>query len=348
MTERKRFKRRVRSRAAKTGESYMVARRLLEHRSGQEHTLSETNTITDQLHGFSLDLPAGWKRVDPSVTASHWQVAAFDGSGEHAHRYAALLILPTRGRSLDEVATSAVSAYTKSRVEGLEVHEAKLAGLDARRVVGHMDTRGTTIHVIEHIAIDDDRVLRLAVRTNDMERDQQDAAQIAKSFRAFPPAAPLSSPGGSPPRTDRALRTIRLAASIANELNAGPPTTAHLVWGLAADEDGVAAVALRDVGMDADRIRTALGDPLPEPAPSSSEVSDDLAHVVGTVAPSVAVGLGHYYVGTEHLLLAVLGHDCPGQALLTSLGVQPPALRASVATILTSMLEERITSPPAG
>lgn len=348
MTERKRFKRRVRSRAAQTGESYMVARRLLEHRSGLERTLSETNTITDQLHGFSLELPAGWKRVDPSVTASHWQVAAFDGSEEHAHRYAALLILPTGDRSLDEIVNSAVSTYTKSRVEGLDVHEATLAGLDARRVVGHMDTRGTTIHVIEHIAVDDDRVLRLAVRTNDLERDQQHADQIAKSFRTLPPAAPLPTPGASPPRTDRALRTVRLAARIANELNAGPPTTAHLVWGLAADEGGVAAVALRQAGIDADRVRAALGDPLPEPAPSASEVSDDLAHLVGTVAPSIAVGLGHYYVGTEHLLLAVVGHDCPGQALLTSLGVQPAALRAAVATILTSMLEERITTPPGG
>src|SRR5688500_16995894 len=124
MTARKRFKRRVRARAAKTGESYMVARRLLEHRCGLEQALSESNTITDQLHGFALDLPEGWNRVDPSVTASHWQVAAFDGSEEHAHRYAALLILPTGGRSLDEIATSAVSTYEKNRVEGLEVREA--------------------------------------------------------------------------------------------------------------------------------------------------------------------------------------------------------------------------------
>ena len=310
--------------------------------------LSETNTVTDQIHGFSVDLPTGWKQVDPSVTASHWQVAAFDGSEEKAHRFAALLILPTQGRSLDEIAANAVATYTKSNVEGLDVQAATLAGLEARRVVGHIDTRGTTIHVIEHIAVDDDRVVRLAVRTNDLDRDGPTAAAIAESFRTFPPALPIKGPGADPPRTDRALRTVRLAARIANELNAGPPTTAHLVWGLAADEDGVAAVALREVGVDADRVRTALGDPLTDPAPSHAEVSDDLAHILGKVAPFIATGLGHYYVGTEHLLLAVLHHECPGRVLLASLGIDSAVLRASVSGILTTMLEGRITTPPGG
>ena len=54
--------------------------------------------------------------------------------------------------------------------------------------------------------------------------------------------------------------------------------------------------------------------------------ADDLARFVRTVVPSIAVGLRDDDVGTEHPLLTVLAHDCPGQALLTSHDVHPTAL----------------------
>src|SRR5205823_14550059 len=63
MTARKRFKRRVRARAAKTGESYAVARRHLDHRPGQEPNVPEFRTVTNTLHGFAVDLPEGWREV---------------------------------------------------------------------------------------------------------------------------------------------------------------------------------------------------------------------------------------------------------------------------------------------
>ena len=342
MTARRQFKRRVRARAEKTGEPYMVARRQLEHRSGQERPMPETTSITDDRNGFSITLPEGWRQVEPHVTASHWQVATFDGREEGAHRYAALLVLPANDKSIEEIVANAAATYTKSGVADVTVEEVSFAERPGRRIEGSLDTRGTTIRVVEHIVVEGDRVYRLAVRSDDIARDRADLDTLVTTFRLRPPTAALKTPGSGAPLTDRALRVVRIADRLAAELGHDAPTGAHLLYGLAAESDGVAGVVVSQAGITASQIRDAVAAVAPSETPAMPP-SHKLEHIARRVAPTLATELGHYFVGTEHLLLAVLRDDNDGRALLLTLGLDPAVARAAIASILTASLEERIT-----
>jgi len=60
------------------------------------------------------------------------------------------------------------------------------------------------------------------------------------------------------PYTSRAKKSLELAMNTAGELNANYVGTAHLLAGLALEEKGIAAVALRGLGAPSDRILSVL------------------------------------------------------------------------------------------
>lgn len=337
MTARKRFKQRVRARAAKTGEPYTVARRHLEVRPDKEPTMPETMTITNTLHGFALQLPEGWREVPPDITASHWQVATF--RDEAGRLTAGLLLTPAQGRSIADIAEEIRSGYEANGVEGLDSRTIPLAGHKAYRLEG----RGGGFCVVEYILVADDRTYRLALRTDDLEADRATLDQIATSLRLIGATGPMPDALQRPALTDRARKVLRIAASEARSVHSAAPTTAHLFFAMVAEEEGVAAVVLRGQGLELDRVREALAD---APSDGNGErvgATDDLTELVREHAPTLARQLGNYYVGTEHLLLAVLRTDNPGSVLARRLGVDSEAVRRAVAELLTANLNDRIT-----
>lgn len=103
------------------------------------------------------------------------------------------------------------------------------------------------------------------------------------------------------PMTDRARRVLELAEEFASARSDAAVGAEHLLYGLAAEEDGLAAQLLKSHGVDArtidDRLRR-----LGEVAPSVD--APDLAQLQVWARNELAP-LGHNYVGTEHLLLAL-------------------------------------------
>lgn len=115
--------------------------------------------------------------------------------------------------------------------------------------------------------------------------------------------------------------------------------TEHLVLGLLSEPEGLAALALTAQGVDTDAVRAAATGALP---PAAADVPDLVpfdaaAKKTLELTFREALRLGHGYVGTEHILLALLEQE-HGEGLLTGLGVDKDAVEAAVTEALAAVL----------
>jgi hypothetical protein len=108
--------------------------------------------------------------------------------------------------------------------------------------------------------------------------------------------------------TPRARHVLQVARGEALRLRAAEVAPEHLVLALLAEREGLAAKALAAHGVDFDGVRRQIeavavpsSEPLPDPIPFGAR-----AKKVLEVALREALRLLHNYIGTEHLLLAVL------------------------------------------
>jgi ATP-dependent Clp protease ATP-binding subunit ClpA len=109
----------------------------------------------------------------------------------------------------------------------------------------------------------------------------------------------------------------------------------HLVLGLLVEPEGVAMRALVDRGVTAEAVRRAAEAALP---PRTDEVPalipfDPQAKKALELTFREAHRLGHDYVGTEHILLALLEQE-GGSGVLSGLGVDKAAVEAAVTAYL--------------
>lgn len=111
---------------------------------------------------------------------------------------------------------------------------------------------------------------------------------------------------------------------------------AHLVLGLLAEPEGLAAKAIADQGVTLDAVREAVTASLP---PAAAEVPELIPY--GPDAKKVleltfreALRLGHNYIGTEHILLALLEFE-NGEGVLSGLGIDKPGTERYVAKVLS-------------
>ena len=134
--------------------------------------------------------------------------------------------------------------------------------------------------------------------------------------------------------TERAQRVLLLAKEEAKKTAYPYIGTEHLLIGLILEGQGIAARVLTAVGMDADKVRAAVaqmveaagGQPAQEPALTSR------AKKVLELSVDEARGMGHNYVGPEHLLLGLIreGEGVAAQ-ILNAYGADYRKVRATVA-----------------
>ncbi len=115
-------------------------------------------------------------------------------------------------------------------------------------------------------------------------------------------------------------------------------TPAHLVLGLLAEPEGLAAKALTAGGVSAEAVREAATAVLP---PSVGEVPDLIPFDAASkktleLTFREALRLGHNYVGTEHILLALLEQE-NGEGVLSGLGVDKAAIEAYLVAALDKL-----------
>ncbi|MCZ7420533.1 ATP-dependent Clp protease ATP-binding subunit [Verrucosispora sp. WMMA2121] len=138
--------------------------------------------------------------------------------------------------------------------------------------------------------------------------------------------------------TPRARNVVLASQNEAKAAGNAEITPAHLVLGLLAEPEALAARALAAGGASVEAVREAATAALP---PSSDEVPDLIPYdTAGKKALELtfreALRLGHNYIGTEHILLALLEQE-NGEGVLTGLGVDKAAVEANIAAALAKL-----------
>jgi hypothetical protein len=126
------------------------------------------------------------------------------------------------------------------------------------------------------------------------------------------------------PRARNAVMAAHNEAHRARDVEIRP---AHLVLGLLSEPEAIAARALTSAGTGLDEVREAAVATLPPPSAEAPELVPYGPDARKTLELTFreALRLGHNYIGTEHILLALLETE-PDDGILTGLGFDKPSM----------------------
>ena len=137
--------------------------------------------------------------------------------------------------------------------------------------------------------------------------------------------------------TERAQKSIMLAQEEAKKFNHSYVGTEHLLLGLVAEEQGIAAVTLKEMGVTIENARKEVYD-IVGMGPESVELVGMTPRTkkIFELAFAEARNFGHNYVSTEHLLLGLIAEgEGIATAIMKRLGVDPARLSQEVAKKMT-------------
>ncbi|MDQ1047540.1 Clp protease N-terminal domain-containing protein [Streptomyces sp. V4I2] len=220
-----------------------------------------------------------------------------------------------------------ITAIKKVHAEPLDqLQDAVLAGEHLGEVADHL---------IGHFV---DQARRSGASWTDIGQSMGVTRQAAQKRFVPKESAGLDPNSGFSRYTPRARNTVMAAhnEAIAARNPEGRPE--HLVLGLLAEPDGLAAKAITAQGVLLDSVRQAATAALP---PAAEEVPELVPY--GSDAKKVleltfreALRLGHNYIGTEHILLALLEFE-NGEGVLSGLGITKPAVEGNIAAALAEV-----------
>jgi len=144
--------------------------------------------------------------------------------------------------------------------------------------------------------------------------------------------------------TERARRVLTLAQEEALRFNHNYIGTEHILLGLVREGEGVAAKVLANLGVDLNKVRSAVefiigrGDK----AVTGEIGLTPRARKVIELAVDEARRLGHHYIGTEHLLLGLVREgEGIAAGVLESLGVSLEKVRTEVSRVLSQSMPQQ-------
>jgi hypothetical protein len=243
---------------------------------------------------------------------------------------------------------------------GLKGHVGKVQQMLASRGFGRFVTAETSVGSKKAITLDFDKplgggtwscrqysvaegtlVFTLGFGTNKKTGMLDLFERMAKSFEVLAgPKEPMSN------FTPRAAQVLALARREADRLRHSQMGTAHLLLGLIELGQGPAVNALKKMGLNLEVVRAAVirdASAANEANVSGRVPFDHAAQKSLAFAGREAISLGHSYLGTEHMLLALLrGSDDAAARVLKSFEVDFERTRAE---ILRELSETAPSSP---
>jgi hypothetical protein len=223
----------------------------------------------------------------------------------------------TRPVRLDDL----IDAITHVHTDALEQLSSAVIAADALGEVAD--------HLIGHFV---DRARRSGASWTDIGRSMGVTKQAAQ--KRFVPKGPDPDVGADQGfgRFTMAARNVVVTAQ--NEAHAATNdviTPAHLVLGLLAEPDAVAATAIIGQGVTLDAVRRAAVAALPPAATTVPALVpfDPAARKALELTIREAVRLGHDHVDTEHVLLALLELE-DGTGVLAGLGIGKAAAESAI------------------
>jgi ATP-dependent Clp protease ATP-binding subunit ClpA len=342
VTDERARKQAIRRRMQQTGEKYTEARRALEHeaagsQSEVERFSQEARQVIVRAQEEARNLKHG--RVD----TEHLLLGLLhetDGVAARVLRGRAVTAERARAEILRRVAsgeetTSGTIPFTRRAKKVLERALLEALGLAQNSITGE--------HLLLALAAEPEGVAAAVLSDlgADAEMLRSEVIKVRTGHGAgFVPATATTEAAGALERfTERARAVCDLAKEEARDLGHTSVVDEHLLLGLLRVPDGLAALALQPSGVTLDEARAA--------ATRQHEASVALTsgHVRFTKsarqvlerALREALSLGHNYIGTEHILLGLLGKDEGGaNHVLHVLGANPQEIRKTVLRMLRS------------
>ena len=214
-----------------------------------------------------------------------------------------------------------------------QVHDQPLDQLtDAVLAADHLGE--VADHLIGHFV---DQARRSGASWTDIGRSMGVTKQAAQK-RFVPKDLPMDPSEGFNRFTPRARSVVVAAQEAARTAGNAEISTAHLVLGLLAEPDGLGARELSAQGVTPDAVRQAATAAFP---PASTDLPALIPFDAGAkkaleLTFREALRLGHDYIGTEHLLLALLEVE-DGAGLLTGLGIDKATAEAHLTATLAAL-----------
>ena len=188
-------------------------------------------------------------------------------------------------------------------------------------------------HLIGHFV---DQARRSGASWTDIGRSMGVTKQAARK-RFIPKSTEIDPEEGFSRFTPRAKNVVVIAHNEAGAAKSPVITPAHLVLGLLGEPKAFAARTITDLGVSLDSVRAAATGTLP---PASDDVPDLIPYDADArkaleLTFREALRLGHNYIGTEHILLALLDFEA-GAGVLSGLGLEKPAVEAKLVEMLAA------------
>ena len=137
--------------------------------------------------------------------------------------------------------------------------------------------------------------------------------------------------------TEKAQNTLNNSLRVAREMGHTYIGSEHILWALAAESESVAAKLLSKHGVDAERVKARIKELVGTGDVSNVSPTDMTPRPKKIIEGSAmeATRAGHSFIGTEHLLLSLLGErDAVACTILSDLGAAPDALAAEITALL--------------
>ncbi|MGQ4417136.1 Clp protease N-terminal domain-containing protein [Streptomyces sp. SAS_269] len=219
-----------------------------------------------------------------------------------------------------------------------KVHPEPLDQLqDAVIAADHLDD--VADHLIGHFV---DQARRSGASWTDIGKSMGVTRQAAQKRFVPKESADLDLSQGFSRYTPRARNVVMSAHNEAVAAHHSEGRPEHLVLGLLAEPEGLAAKAITTQGVPLDTVRQAAAAALPPAAENAPELVPygPEAKKVLELTFREALRLGHNYIGTEHLLLALLEHE-NGTGVLSGLDITKAATEEFVGKVLATLLEHK-------
>jgi hypothetical protein len=189
-------------------------------------------------------------------------------------------------------------------------------------------------HLIGHFV---DQARRSGASWTEIGRSMGVTKQAARK-RFIPKSGEMDPEDGFARFTPRARNAVTAAHNEAQAARNATITPVHLVLGLLSDPHGLAGQAVADLGVSLETVRAAAAGALP---PADDQVPDLIPYDLDArkaleLTFREALRLGHNYIGTEHILLALLDQE-DGAGVLSGLGLAKPAVEAKLQELLDQL-----------
>jgi hypothetical protein len=187
MTANKNFKRRVRDRACRTGESYTAALRHLRRIDAKERSM-QWQRVEKPTFGYAVEVPEGWEERPPDLRNSPWETARFVDPTDRRHSVIVFRNPLGPGRTAADIAARAQSPLAAAGFSDFQILDAELGSRPAVRLDCARHDAGRVWAVREYFVVQNSIGFCLGCGSSVPEDDEVLFTAMAQSFEILEPA----------------------------------------------------------------------------------------------------------------------------------------------------------------